>query len=203
MNVYGVFLRPDTITAMAVSTVTFHVRRQFGLVSAGAFPPHATLAGSVPIGHEPARVVAALDPVIATTSAFVVHNRGIVTLRSAIVYDIDQNVDGTRNGPLHRLADDVNSALQPLTSPLEAKLVTDYDPARFHAHLSLASHELALHPEIAPDVNEFIREVPVAPSAAFVGSRVALYRFWSDGWDGNWWESLRWTQEHSWRLGES
>ena len=185
---------------MAVSTITFHVRRQFGLVSAGAFPPHATLAGSVPIPDEPSSVIAALDPVIGGTRAFPVHNHGIVTLRSAIVYDIDRTADGQTNEPLHRLADGVNAALAPLTVPLEATLVDGYDPGRFHGHLSLASHELAVDPGLAPEVAEFIREMPVVPSPGFDATRIVLYRFWSDGWDGAWWESLRWSPEHSWRL---
>jgi hypothetical protein len=43
---YGVFLTPDPATCAAVSTVTGLIRAQYGFVSAAAFPPHATLAGS-------------------------------------------------------------------------------------------------------------------------------------------------------------
>jgi hypothetical protein len=36
-------------TSAAVTTITGLARAQFGLVSAGAFPPHVTLAGSLPL----------------------------------------------------------------------------------------------------------------------------------------------------------
>ena len=41
---YGVFLRPDPATSVAVTQITGQLRAQYGLVSAGAFPPHVTLA---------------------------------------------------------------------------------------------------------------------------------------------------------------
>jgi SAM-dependent methyltransferase len=41
---YGVFLTPDARTSAAVTTISGFIRAQFGLVSAGAFPPHVTLA---------------------------------------------------------------------------------------------------------------------------------------------------------------
>ena len=50
---YGVFLRPDPLTCAAVTRITGQLRAQFGLVSAGAFPPHATLAGSLPLAGPP------------------------------------------------------------------------------------------------------------------------------------------------------
>ena len=50
---YGVFLRPDPLTCASVTRITGQLRAQFGLVSAGAFPPHATLAGSLPLAGPP------------------------------------------------------------------------------------------------------------------------------------------------------
>ena len=46
---FGVFLRPDPKTCAAVTQITSQLRAQYGLVSAGAFPPHITLAGSLPL----------------------------------------------------------------------------------------------------------------------------------------------------------
>ena len=46
---FGVFLRPDPKTCAAVTQITNQLRAQYGLVSAGAFPPHITLAGSLPV----------------------------------------------------------------------------------------------------------------------------------------------------------
>ncbi len=46
---FGVFLRPDPKTCAAVTQITGQLRAQYGLISAGAFPPHVTLAGSLPV----------------------------------------------------------------------------------------------------------------------------------------------------------
>lgn len=197
--VYGVFLRPDVLTAMSISTITFHVERQFGFVSAGAFPPHATLAGSVPIVTDEAAVVAALDAVLHDRNGFTVHNSGILR-RSVIAYDVDRLPDGTPNADLHALALDVNAALEPLAVDLDAILVDPFRPERFHAHLSLASHELIMRPELGDDVEQFIREIPAHPSASFMARSVTLYRFEAADWSGPWWESLSWQQVQTWNL---
>lgn len=201
--VYGVFLLPDAATSAAISSITFSVERQFGLVSAGRFPPHATLAGSVPISAGPAAVVATLDPVLSRWPAFPVHNHGIVRHGRAVTYDVDRLEDGTTNLPLHRIAAEVNAALAPLSHSIDATLVSGFDPQRFRGHLSLASHELTTHPELTDDVEQFVREVPApAPSAQFTARRVALYSFSSDGWDGDWWRSLEWEHVRTWALVE-
>ena len=57
---YGVFLTPDARTSAAVTAVTGFVSAQFGLVSAGVFPPHVTLAGSLPLRVDEDELVAAV-----------------------------------------------------------------------------------------------------------------------------------------------
>ena len=46
---HGVFLQPEAQTSAAVTTITTYLRAQYGIVSAGRFPPHVTLAGSLPL----------------------------------------------------------------------------------------------------------------------------------------------------------
>lgn len=198
--VYGVFLLPDPATSAAVSTLTFCVERQFGFVSAGRFPPHATLAGSVPIRASVASIVAALDPVLTGRPGFVVHNAGIVRNGGAVTYDVSRSPGGGRNEALVALAADVNAALAPLAHDIDAYLVAPFDRERFRAHLSLASHEMVTQRELADDVEAFVRAVPVVVPPTFAASRVALYEFRSDGWAGHWWESLTWRHLRTWAL---
>lgn len=197
--VYGVFLRPDARTSMAVSTITFLVERQFGLVSAGAYPPHATLAGSVPMLADEADIIAALHHVLTDRPGFPVHNGGIAT-RSAIGYDVDRLADGSVNEALHSLAVDVNAALEPLVVPLDGYLVKPFVADHFRAHLSLASHELMVWPERQAEVDAFIRQLDIAPSTDFTAEYVSMYRFQSDDWSGHWWNSLEWEPVHTWKL---
>src|SRR3954447_10917599 len=81
---YGVFLRPDPLTCAAVTRITAQLRAQFGLVSAGAFPPHATLAGSPPLAPPPRALARALAPV----APFTVRNHGLAWLNGGLVYDV-------------------------------------------------------------------------------------------------------------------
>lgn len=199
--VYGVFLLPDAATSAAVSTVTLAVERQFGFVSAGRFPPHATLAGSVPIHADVPTITAALDDVLRDRAGFEVHHAGIVRHGAAVTYEVDRLPDGRRNVALAALARDVNDALAPLAHHVDAYLVQPFDPDRFLAHISLASHEMRTQPDLADDVEAFVRAVP-APAVpdSFPARKVALYEFRSDGWTGHWWESLVWRHLHTWTL---
>lgn len=201
--VYGVFLRPDPLTASAISTITFQVERQFGFVSAGAFPPHATLAGSVPIHADPTEIVEALDPVLSGRESFTVHNGGIVRFARAVTFDVDRLPDGSRNRFLAGLAVDVNAALAPLSHEIDGYLVSPFSAEGFRAHLSLASHEMNTRADLADEVEEFIRALPLdgVPSS-FSARHVTLYRFESDDWAGHWWRSLTWSPVRTWRLGE-
>ncbi|WHP18900.1 heme utilization protein [Cellulomonas sp. ES6] len=199
--VYGVFLLPDPVTSAAVTTVTLAVERQFGFVSAGRFPPHATLAGSVPIRAEAPVIEAALDVVLRDRAGFDVHHSGIVRHGAAVTYDVDRLPDGRRNQALADLAVDVNAALAPLAHALDAYLVQPFDPERFRAHISLASHEMRTQPHLGDDVEAFVRAVPApAVPAVFPARQVALYEFRSAGWTGRWWETLQWRHLRTWTL---
>lgn len=201
--VYGVFLIPDAATSAAITTITLCVERQFGFVSAGRFPPHATLAGSVPIRADLPTIVATLDTVLQNRPGFTVHNSGIVRHGAAVTYDLDRLPDGSRNRALAALAADVNAVLAPLAHPIDALLVAPFRAENFRAHLSLASHEMTTRPALADQVEAFVRAVP-APTVppSFPAEHVALYEFRSGGWTGPWWETLTWRHLHSWPLRE-
>jgi hypothetical protein len=57
-----------------------------------------------------------------------------------------------------------------------------------------------VRPDLIEEVGEFLRGLPVEPSARFAGDTVALYRTRSDDWTGRWWTTLTWEHVHTWRL---
>ena len=65
---YGVFLMPDAKTSAAMASITGFVRAQFGLVSAKRFPPHVTLAGSLPIAVGEEDLLEVVDAWLSGTS---------------------------------------------------------------------------------------------------------------------------------------
>jgi hypothetical protein len=198
---YGVYLRPDPATCWAVTQLTAAVRAQYGLVSAGAFPPHATLVGSQHLPVPAAAIVQAVSAALAGRTAFLVHNAGIRTLGDGFIYDVHHGADGvTPNPELIELAAAVDKALTPLRAPVAHHRPVDYDPLTFRGHLSLASHELMERRDLAEEVGEYLRAVPVERPEHFRGDTVALYATASADWSGRWWRTLTWEHLHTWRL---
>ena len=95
---FGVFLRPDPKTCAAVTQITSQLRAQYGLVSAGAFPPHITLAGSLPVVVPLAELIQLIGFVLRRRPGFPVQNLGIRRLAdAAIAYDVSA-LDGAPTG---------------------------------------------------------------------------------------------------------
>ena len=72
---FGVFLRPDPKTCAAVTHITNQLRAQYGLVSAGAFPTHITLAGSLPVVVPVAELIQLIGFVLRRVPAIVLVDR--------------------------------------------------------------------------------------------------------------------------------
>lgn len=198
---YGVYLRPDPLTCRAVAELTDLLKRQFGIVSASAFPPHATLAGAVPSEADEEDLIAALDPILSSTHAIPVHNSGIARHNIAVTFDVDKTIEGHKNAAIRDLAVSVNTALEPLRGHGEGFRMKPFDAAGFRAHLSLASHDLEEQPHLRREVESFLRALPHTAPSDFIADTVTLFRFHSADWTGQWWKDLRWWHLRSWTLG--
>ena len=198
------FLRPDPVTWAAVTAVTGQLRSQYGLVSAGAFPPHATLGHpgrELAAGRDEAGLVAAVDGAARTASAFEVHNGGVRRLGEVLVYDI-HSIRGRPNRPLIELAAAVDAAVRPVLGARPAgQLPADvHDPGRWHAHVSLATHELFTRPELFGEVEAYVRGLGVPVPTSFTADTVGLYRFEHPTWAGSWWQEMHWEYVRGWTL---
>ena len=202
---YGVFLVPDPRVCAAVTAVTTQIEAQYGLVSARAFPPHVTLAGSLPLAGEPtaalATLLAALDGVAAGRSGFPLACSGIAMLGNSVVYDV-HSLAGATNPALLDLVAAVDAGVTPLLGPTErGSLAADVRrPGDWHGHLSLASHELDERPDLRDEVLAYARALDVPVPATSRAAVLALYRFDHPDWRGRWWTDLRWTHVRSWHL---
>lgn len=199
---YGVFLTPDPATCLAVTTITAALRAQYGFVSAGAFPVHATLAGSLPLAVSEEVLIETIGGVVAQHAPFPVQNAGVRVLGSAVIYEVDA-IDGAPNAPLRALAAAVDAAVRPLLAPTSGFPADVHTPDRFHAHLSLASHELLSRGDLIDEVAHFTTALPVDVPAVFDGDTVTLYRFEHPTWGDGWWRAMTWDHLHTWRLSAS
>ncbi len=183
-----------------MTTVTAQLRAQFGLVSAGRFPPHATLAGSLAVAAEPA-LTAVLDRLLARRRAVGIRNAGVARLARALVYDLHRDGGGP-NGQLVALAEDVQAAVAPLLRPTPAgSLPSDVPaPGAWRGHLSLASHELDERTDLDEEVEEYVTGLGVPVPDRFRAEWVGLYRQHHRTWSGRWWRDFTWEHVCSWRL---
>lgn len=136
-------------------------------MSAGAFPPHVALVGSLPLAACEARLVSALQDCLGAQRGFWMQNAGVTRLRSAVVYDVGQ-LDGVTNKRLVALAGGVDRCVRPLLDPAAPGLAADlFDPGRWRGHLSLASHELVSRSDLRDEVENYVRRLAVAVPASF------------------------------------
>jgi hypothetical protein len=196
---YGVFLTPDARTSAAVTTITAVLRAQFGLVSAGAFPPHVTLAGSLPLQVGEDGLVSAVRAAVARRPRFEVQNNGIARLGDSVVYDV-HDLDGAPNARLTALVEDLGPVLRPLLRPSTGLPPDLRSRDDWRGHLSLASHELLGRPDLGAEVEAFVRDLDVPCPSRFAATTVTVYRFLDTTWTGAWWTTLRWERVTSVRL---
>lgn len=108
---YGVFLVPDARTSAAVTDITTYLRAQFGLVSAGRFPPHVTLAGSLPLAVDELDLLAAAREAPERSAPVQLSNRWLQDLGEVLAFDVHHGTDGQPNQPLLDLVADVGAAV--------------------------------------------------------------------------------------------
>lgn len=200
---YGIYLRPDARTCRAVTVVTDQLRAQYGLLSSGVFPPHATLVGSQPFGFSEPAVIDAITALLAGRPAFAVHNAGVRPQGRGYVYDVSENPDGSVNDDLVSLARDIEAAVAPFRVPMNNPLPNDFVPESYRGHLSLASHDLYVRPDLYEEVGAFIEELEVPVPVGFAGRTVVMYRTSSPDWSGRWWQTMTWEHVRTWWLADA
>jgi len=198
---YGVFLVPDAGTSAAVTDITAYLRAQFGLVSAGRFPPHVTLAGSLPLAVGEADLLTAVREVADRHAPIRLTNHGVHRLGDVLVFDVHRSDAGQPNQPLLDLVTDVSAAVQPLLRLADGLPADIRDRQSWHGHLSLASHELAeRRDDLRDEVREFIDQLAVPHPTSSRSGRLAVYRLHHPDWSTGWWASFWWEHIQSFPL---
>lgn len=199
---HGVFLQPDAQTSAAVTTITTYLRAQYGIVSAGRFPPHVTLAGSLPLAVSEIDLLTAVAAAARRHEPIPVMNAGPRPLwGSVLAFDVHADQQGDPNVPLLDLAVAVMDAVRPLLGPSRALAPDIRDRADWYGHLSLASHELAGRPDLLDEAGQFVLQLSQPFPARFDASRLGIYRFHHPDWAGDWWNNFTWKFVKSIPLG--
>jgi len=196
---FGFYLRPSFAMSRAQAELHALMKRQFGLITAGAFMPHATIKGFFRSDAAIADMKAALDPVLANRPSFTVVNNGPVAWKTSVVLDIMHDEQGAKNPELQKLHEDAIAVLLPLVHPECPNTPNERMGDDFYAHLTLVQG--APREDLFPEIHEFLQDAePIGPRR-FTAEYVHLYAFRSDEWDGDWGQTLTWELLHSWKLG--
>ena len=197
---YGVFLTPDAKTSAAVTTITSFVQAQFGLVSARRFPPHVTLAGSLPLAASESALLAVVGSVVAGHPTFEVFNSGVDRLGESVVFNVHNDVDGKPNTAMIDLAMDLARDLRPLLRATDGQPADLRSRDSWRGHLSLASHELIDRVDLREEVERFIRQLETPYPSSFQVASVTVYRLHHTDWRGSWWTDFDWQHCRSFGL---
>ncbi|MGI8485357.1 MAG: 2'-5' RNA ligase family protein [Thermomicrobiales bacterium] len=197
---FGFYLRPSYAMSRAQAEMHDLFKRQFGLITAGAFMPHATVKGFFRSDATIAELKTALDQVMAERPAFIVVNNGPIAFgRSSIVLNIHQDEFGETNHRLQSLHEDAFAALLPFVHPECNFTPVEGSGTLFFAHLTLM--QSIPRPDFFDEVFAFVQDAePIGPRR-FTAEYLHLYAFRSDDWEGNWGATLTWEMLHSWKLG--
>jgi 2'-5' RNA ligase len=196
---YGFYLRPSAAMCRAQAEIHDLLERQYGLRAAGKFMPHATIKGFFKSDAPVAEMIERLDGVLCGRPAFPVYNAGVLAWeRGGIVLSVQEMPDGRTNDAMQALHEAAFEAILPLVADDCTFTGKEWARERFHAHLTLAMADIP-EPFFA-EIVDFVNELgPIGPSV-FPAEAFHLFRFESDDWQGNWWETLTWTLLHGWRL---
>jgi 2'-5' RNA ligase superfamily len=198
---YGVFVRPDPATCRAQADLHTLLERQYGLIAARVFPPHATLLGNIALAAAEGEFLERVATAVRGFAPIAVHNRGVTRLGQGIAYDIHYRADGGRNQPLTDLAVAVEQKLDPVRSRTDHDYLTGHTTTEtFHAHLTLAGQDLALRADLQDEVWDFTNALAPDTPADFTVDTVSVFRFRSDHWASEWWKDMTWQHLRSFHL---
>jgi len=196
---YGIFLRPDPQTCWVLAQLNLVLKQQFGLISAAAFPPHATLVGNLRTDASLEEMLKRLTTVFENAPEILIHNKGLERVRDCYLFNIHENGQGSPNDALVQMAESVRNAVLPISIPTNDHLVTPVAEGTFWGHLSVASHDLVVNPGLADEVGKFLEDLALTPPATFRAEVYSLFEFTSN-WDAHWWENLSWKHLKSWTI---
>lgn len=196
---YALYLRPPFTMCSAVYQIHRLLERQYGLLAASRFMPHATIKGFFRTETHPDALREMLDDVFEERAGFSVYNNGIMAPNNdAVVLNLHHTPTGTRNEAIQRLHEDVVRTIEPVLHARYDSGIRKLPVDAYLAHISLASRDLPAG--LVDEVFQFIHQAgPIGPPS-FRAEVFHLFAFKSSNWDGAWWESLRWRLLHSWTL---
>jgi 2'-5' RNA ligase len=195
---FAFYLIPPYQVARDVAEIHTILRKQFGLVAADNFQVHCTIKGFFK------KIDGPLEPLIANLESILIDQEPIKIEISAvkigaksIVMDIS-NTGDMLNTKLLDFRDQVVDVIRPYIAP-DCDFVTADLGFPFQGHITLAFNDIPVG--LREQILRFLDKAPI-PKGTFDARTFHFLEFFSDNWDGPWWETLTWKLHKSWMLGK-
>ncbi len=199
---YGVYLLPPTGLAASIDRLREELEERYDCHAARSFMVHCPLKGFFRLDENKTeeQLQPTLEPVISAFSSFEVQPKEITHYPDSINIDLaslrNPRLQDLRNAIYHHLDPEFVHPNCPFT-PLERRFP-------FTAHITLELKDLAIGDFAEAEEYARRRAEELGLLHSFPARTVTLYRFTTDAtaWEDSyrWWETLRYTALHTWRL---
>jgi 2'-5' RNA ligase len=195
---FAFYLIPPYKVARDVVEIHSLLRKQFGLVAADNFQVHCTIKGFFKKINGPLEpLIANLDSILMDQKPLNIELSGVKIGSKSIVMDISKTGDSL-NSQLLAFRDQVVNVVRPYIAP-DCDFVAADLGNPFRGHITLAFNDIPV--DLKDQILSFLDEAPV-PKGSFVANTFHLLEYYSDNWEGPWWETLTWKLHKSWMLGK-
>ena len=199
---YSVYLLPPTGLAASIDSLREELEERYDCHAARSFMVHCTLKGFFRLdeNNTEEQLQQVLEPVIPSFPPFETQPTEISQTSDSIILDLDN----ARNPRLQDLRNAVYHHLDPEFVHPACPFTHEERRAGFAGHITLAFKDIALgdFAEVLDHARRRAEELGLL--RPFPARTITLYRFTTDAaeWQDRyrWWETLRHTALHTWRL---
>jgi hypothetical protein len=196
---FAVYLIPPYKIARDVAEIHWILCKQFGLTAASRFQVHATIKGFFKKSEDPLPLlVERLDAVFAAQRPFEVHFNGFRLNDIGLGLDISHR-EGKLNPEFLACRERVVDAVLPYVAPDCDFAKSDLEPP-FRAHITFAFRDIST--TMYDHILAWLQDAPL-PIEPFLADAFHFLEFFSEDWEGKWWETLTWRLHKVWTLNIS
>ena len=219
---YGVFLIPPKNVASAINNIRTDLQNEFGFQAAMRFMVHATLKGFFKLNGDIQQLINTLDHYLQEKRCFDIRmiSVGAFQRQRVIKIGIKSWIDDhdRPNSNLRNLHKDIYKAVQ--QEPIEQSQIKgrlgkgfiaadceftsrEYIGTKFSAHFTLAFKDVTennLNQALIFAKHKF---QSLSPKTFSNGTSIGLYKFYSESWQRNWWETLMFETINTWHLAST
>ncbi|MEA3326351.1 MAG: 2'-5' RNA ligase family protein [Chloroflexota bacterium] len=193
---FAFFLVPPYHIAKDIAEIHSMLKKQYGLSAAGRFQVHCTIKGFFKSNERPIEtLIEELDTFLNAQKPFMVEFNGCYTKPISIVLRLDE-IDGTNNQTMLDFREAVVEIIRPYIAG-DCDFIKSDLGLPFKGHVTLAFRDITN--EMYPQILEWLKDAPI-PKGKFQANTFHFLEFYSEDWDGNWWETITWKLHRSWRL---